>query len=376
MPSSLEEFLAEKPLYYKEIDYDRFPRIYKKISHHLPKPKIIHLIGTNAKGSTGRFMAYALHKNGFRVGHYTSPHILSFHERIWIDGSDISDDVLENAHRRLLKILDQDDAATLSYFEYTTLLAMVAFSGCEYVVLEAGLGGEHDATAVFEKVLTVVTPIDLDHQAFLGNTIEAIATTKLKAMAKRVVIAKQKYQEVYEIAKKIASTKGAELIFVDDRYKEFVLQFLIPSYMQQNLQTALTALEALKIDFHEIDFTTARLFGRLTKIQENITVDVGHNPLAAKVIVKEFASKKVVLVYNSYHDKEYRDVLKILKPIIKRVEILSIEDERIVQKSQLQKILNDLAIQYEDFNQIKQDEYYLVFGSFKVIEEFLKRLHA
>ena len=142
------------------------PRVYEKVKQRLPLPKIVHIIGTNGKGTTGRFLASCLHSLGYKIGHYTSPHILKFNERIWLNGNDVSDDILNNAHDELQTILTQEDSNSLSYFEYTTLLAMLIYKDCDYVVLEAGLGGEYDATAVFPKVLTLVTPIDFDHEAF------------------------------------------------------------------------------------------------------------------------------------------------------------------------------------------------------------------
>ena len=90
----LSTFLHAKPLYYDTIDYERMPRIYAGIKSQLPYAKIIHIIGTNGKGTTGRFLATALHKKGFNVGHYTSPHIVKFNERIWKNGSDVSDEEL------------------------------------------------------------------------------------------------------------------------------------------------------------------------------------------------------------------------------------------------------------------------------------------
>lgn len=163
---SFSEYLNAKPLFYDEIDYTRMPRIYEKIKDVLPTPKIIHIIGTNGKGTSGRFLANALYSIGFNTGHYTSPHILEFNERIYLNDKNITDTALEMAHIELQAILDADDADSLSYFEYTTLLGMIVFKECDYVVMEAGLGGEHDATAVFEKILTLVTPIAYDHEAF------------------------------------------------------------------------------------------------------------------------------------------------------------------------------------------------------------------
>ena len=185
---SLADFLNKKPLYYKEIDYERMPRIWARVKKHFNLPKIIHIVGTNGKGSSGRFLAYYLYKSGFKTGHYTSPHILKFNERIWIDGKDIDDESLEKFHESLLLILSKEEADSLSYFEYTTLLAVFSMQKCDYIVLEAGLGGEYDATSVFDNILTLVTSIDFDHKAFLGESIEEIARTKLNAVKRAMIL--------------------------------------------------------------------------------------------------------------------------------------------------------------------------------------------
>ena len=117
---SLKEFLNAKPLYYDEIDYSRFPRAFKAIKNELEIKPIIHIIGTNGKGSTGRFLALILKANGKKVGHYTSPHIFDFNERFWLDGALASDDELELAHKELLEIFKKTSAEhfidELSYF--------------------------------------------------------------------------------------------------------------------------------------------------------------------------------------------------------------------------------------------------------------------
>src|SRR3989338_5911451 len=135
------------------------PRIYEKLKSSLTTPKTVHIIGTNGKGTTGRFLANALCSMGVKVGHYISPHILEFNERVWLNGANATDAELEDAHVELQKLLSQSDSDSLSYFEYTTLLGMIVFKKCDFVVMEAGLGGEFDATAVFAKCLTLVTPI-------------------------------------------------------------------------------------------------------------------------------------------------------------------------------------------------------------------------
>ena len=381
----LSEFLETKPLYYDKIDYERMPRIYQKIKSALPTPKIIHLIGTNGKGTTGRFLASALLNKGLKVGHYTSPHILKFNERIWLNGADIADEILENTHNKLLVLLEKSDAERLSYFEYTTLLAMVAFAECEYVVLEAGLGGEYDATAVFPKELTLFTPIDFDHIAFLGESIENIATTKLNAMQKTAIIGLQKHSEVYEIALKIASQKNTKLTFLKESDESFQTKISaiseamhLPKYLSDNLALAACALEKLGFEFHADDFKNARLFGRLTQIAPNILLDVGHNALAAQAIAETLEGQKFTLIYNTYKDKDFKAILTLLKPIIQDVELLHpegtthVRNSRIVDQSLLVQTLQELKLTCKAYEAIQDDKNYLVFGSFSVAETFLK----
>lgn len=374
---SLQEYLNAKPLYYDEIDYSRMPRVYEKIKNSFKIPKIIHIIGTNGKGTTGRFLATALFANGYGAGHYTSPHILEFNERIWLNGKNASNQTLQNAHEELQKLLSKEDADALSYFEYTTLLAMLVFKECEFVVMEAGLGGEHDATAVFPKILTLVTPIAYDHEAFLGTDIKQIAKTKLNAIQKSAIIANQRFDEVYEVAQSLADKniyRVDELLDEDDKKKREIISkelFLAP-YLVQNLSLSITALKFLGISYKTDDFKNAKLFGRLSRVAKNVIVDVGHNALAASSIAEALAGEKFTLIYNSYRDKNYKEILSILKPIILDVEIIEVVNQRVEEIEKIQNALDDLGIKHTIFKEIKDAQNYLVFGSFSVAEKFLK----
>ncbi len=374
---SLQDFLDNKPLYYTEIDYTRMPRMYAKIKSQLPSSKIIHLIGTNGKGTTGRFLATALYNIGYKTAHYTSPHILEFNERVWLNGENASSEALETAHIKLQTLLSKEDSDSLSYFEYTTFLAMILFSECEYIVLEAGLGGEHDATAVFEKVLTLVTPIDMDHESFLGDTITSIATTKLNAIHKNAILASQKYEEVYSVAQEM---KNKSIVKVDKLISKIDMQNIeiiskklsLATYLSENLKLSIAALNFLDISYNIDDFKNSKLFGRLSILSENIIVDVGHNPLAASKVLESLKGEKYILIYNTYKDKDYKNNLTILKPIIERVEIIAIADKRIESQELLHRTLTELEIQYASFKTIDKEKKYLVFGSFSVVEQFLK----
>lgn len=369
-------FLNTKPLYYKEIDHQRVHLAYAMLKPQIEHPLTVHIVGTNGKGSTGRTIAHLAHSEGLLVGHYSSPHILKFNERIWLDGKDVCDEVLENAHQKLFTLLGDKVADTLSYFEYTTLLAFVVFEKCDLMVLEAGLGGEFDATNVCDKALSVITPIGIDHQAFLGNTIEEIAHTKINSIQNKVLVAPQVYDEVFKIAKEIVEQKDATLFtrnnYIDTRVDKIANEKGWGNYLVENISVALKALDILEIDYNIGALKTLELFGRFYPLAPNVYIDVGHNPLAAQAIEKTL-KKQVVLIYNSLEDKDYEKVLETLKPKIKRVEILPIASQRATTLGEIEKALETVGMEYSYFNnEINEDETYLVFGSFYVVEAFLK----
>ena len=366
------QFLDNKSLYYDKIDYDVIASSWKILQKHIDLPYVIHIVGTNGKGTTGRFLASFLVQLGKKTIHYTSPHILEFNERIWIDGENSTDKQLNDAHTKLQKILPKDILDRLTYFEYTTLLALVISNGYDYIILEAGLGGEFDATNVVKNDLSIFTAIGLDHQEFLGNSVKEIATTKMRSCKSRYILAPQSSKEVLDVAKNILKD------FTKVRY-DFNLKLPkgsenLPKYLQENLRTALSVVRYLGFGIENLKLD--RLDGRFEYIAKNIIVDVGHNPIAAKAIYDELekSDKKIVLIYNSYKDKDYTKVLNILHPILKRVEIIECKDKRIVNKEILEDRLKDLDIEFRDFNIDNMDDnLYLVFGSFLVVENFLKQ---
>lgn len=372
----LEKFLSDKPLFYKKFDPTRMHKAYKQVKNALPKPRIVHLIGTNGKGSTGRYLADMLFSFGIKVGHYTSPHIISFNERIWINGQVADDALLDEAFDGLMRVLDSSFQDSLSYFEFTTLVAMMAFKECNVVVLEAGLGGEHDATSVFTNELTLLTPVGLDHADFLGDTIEEVATSKIRGIQKAVITAEQ-LPEVREILEQeaVKSTFTIEDIKLDDRDLKSLKDFENSgkaSYLVRNFSHALAALRFLGFKQRVNGKKMTTLFGRLTALDKNLTIDVGHNLLAAKEILKYYGKSKVNLVYNTLADKDYEKILALLKPILSKVFIIDIDDERAVEKEILQTTLEHLEIEHEIFTEVNSGMKTLVFGSFTVVEAFLK----
>lgn len=382
-------FIEEKPLYYKEIDHERVHQAYAVLKPYIAQPLVIHIVGTNGKGSTGRIMATLLDCMGKRVGHFSSPHIIKFNERIWIEGKDVSDEVLEIAHQKLYAILGQVMSEALSYFEYTTLLALVVMEKLEVIVLEAGLGGEFDATNVVSKALSVITPIGIDHQDFLGSTIEAIATTKINSIEKKVIVALQSSETVYKVAKRIALEKDATLYRVDELKKiygveaEAILKTTKTlgwtRYLYENTLLALYALKTLSLAYKIEDLKRVTLFGRFYPLLPNVRIDVGHNLLASEAMAQsleeKYKQKRIVLVYNALNDKDYGNILKVFKKYIKRVELITLQTQRAVDMEQLELKLKTLEIPYTFFESLNDKEEYLVFGSFYVVEAFLYKIN-
>ena len=201
----VENFLAQKSTNYDRIDRFLMFRMYEKYKKHFKNIPIIQLIGTNGKGSTGRYLAQLLENLDYTVGHYTSPHIFSFKERFYLKGKIVSEEELQKAHENLEEIFKQD-LEKLSYFEYATFLAVLLFQKCDFILLEAGVGGEYDATSVFERKMNIFTRIGFDHMQILGDSLEDIARTKLKVMASVSLISDEQEQSVLKLAQALSAS--------------------------------------------------------------------------------------------------------------------------------------------------------------------------
>ncbi|MGL2655750.1 Mur ligase family protein [Helicobacter pylori] len=376
----LKAFLETKPKEYHKFDPSRFIQIYKDFKNAFfeIQAKVIHVVGTNGKGSTGRFLTLLLADQNFKVLHFTSPHVFEFRERFFLNGSVVEESVLENAHQQLQS---HAFSSACSYFEYATLLAVMLAKDCDYLVLEAGLGGEFDSTNALEKTLSVFTPIDYDHKEFLGDSLESIATTKLKAMGSLSIIAPQQ-ELVLNAAQKIAKDKHAQLIVVQNEIskgvKDYIERHHLARFLAMNLEVALKAFETLlPCNKQEVlkNLKPLNLIGRCELLSPNILIDVGHNPHSAKALkeeIKRLFNAPIVLIYNCYQDKDAFRVLEVLKPVVKKVLILELHNERIIQLEKLKGILETLGLEHALFEDVKENENYLVYGSFLVANAFYK----
>lgn len=430
---SIKEFLQNRPIYYKKIDYERFPRAYAAIKDKIPLRNIIQIIGTNGKGSTGRFLANAIAAAGFRVGHYTSPHVFKLNERIYLAGPtdkrlnsrelnlicdskspskpnlnqssselakqnfrsapigrDVSDAQLQRAHEFLQESLPAEFKDSLSYFEYLTLAAAVLFRDCDYCVIEAGMGGEFDATSSFGRMLSLFTPIGTDHLGMLGQNLEQIAHTKLITMDKEAILSDEMSEVPLRIAQQIAEQKGTHLRFAAELLSEseqaqiawFCAHNNLPKFQISNLALALAAMKFLNLKFEISQLPPLNLRGRMEVLAPNLRVDVGHNELAAQQVAREiteiYGGKKIVLIYNAFADKDVAAVLRTLAPVVERVEIFNYEvADRKMAAEAITRALDALKIPHSPFRgELRADEEYLVFGSFHLVENFILWLEA
>lgn len=311
---------------------------------------VIHITGTNGKTSTSRMIESLLRASGLRTGLLTSPHLERFTERIRIDGAPITDEAVARNWDEILPFLAIVDAELegagdepLTYFEALTVLAFACFADApvDVVVLEVGMGGEWDSTNVADGQVAVFTPIDLDHQSRLGNTIVEIARTKsgiIKPMA-AVVSAKQRaealevLEEAAELTESTLAVEGDAFDVLESRvavggqlvtirglageYRDFALP-IFGRHQAENAAVAIAAVEAfigggavrLADEVVEAGLAGAVSPGRFQAIaaEPTVIVDAAHNPHGARALVdaldEYFDFDDIVFVFGVLADKD------------------------------------------------------------------------
>ena len=298
-----------------DLTLDRVTRLLKKLNNPEDKiSQVVHIAGTNGKGSTQAFLRAAIESSGESAHVYTSPHLTRFHERIRVAGSLISENVLAD-------ILNECELANngkpITYFEITTCAAFLIFSRikADYTLLEVGLGGRLDATNILKKPkLTIITPISMDHVQFLGSTIEQIANEKAGIMKEGIpCIVGHQSKDAIDVIKKRAIelksklkiygehwqvyAKSDKLIFKDAMgFLELPLPKLIGQHQIENAGTAIAAMRELSIPDEACKESMKNVYwparmqrlesGPLVKManESEIWLDGGHNQAAGIAI--------------------------------------------------------------------------------------------
>jgi len=345
---------------YIDLSLNRLLKLLKKLDNpHLNLPPVIHIAGTNGKGSTLSYLRHILIENKLKVHAYISPHLKLFNERIILNNKEIKNEKLISTLKFVKKINKENP---ITFFEITTAAAFFLFSKekADFLILETGLGGRLDATNVIKNCLiNIITPIGIDHQEFLGKDIRKITNEKLGIIKKNsdVIISKQNNIVKFHIKKKLKNKKNNLLFFNKDfkinkkKKNNFIFEFkkkkinfnnpkLIGEHQIDNVGTALAAILKIKeLGYHLTNKKINKGIlntkwpgrlekGKLGKIE--VYLDGAHNVDGATQLLKYFKSKKIKvwLMIGMLNNKNLYGYLKKIKPILKGVVAVSIPDEK------------------------------------------------
>ena len=322
---------------------ERIERLMRELgSPHLRPARFVHVAGTNGKGSTCAMIESGLRAAGLRTGLYTSPHLLEPTERIRIDGLPVTTAeftaAFEQVHRVAETLVEAGEIDMHpSYFETVTAMGFVLFreKHVEITVLEVGLGGRLDATNIVEPELCVITPVDFDHEQFLGTSIEAIAFEKAGILKRGVpaVIAPQRAEAAAVIHER---ARELEVLIIEGAGIAVNDLALRGRHQMVNAQTAAAALQALDVQAEAIlsGIRNTRWPGRLERLQVDpeIVVDGAHNPAGARALaayVTEFYNDpKPVLIFGAMRDKAVEEMAGILFPCFREVIVTAPDQPR------------------------------------------------
>jgi dihydrofolate synthase/folylpolyglutamate synthase len=343
-----------------DLTLDRVWRLLGALDNPQEKlPPVIHVAGTNGKGSTQSMIRAGLEGMGKAVHAYTSPHLARFHERIRLAGSLISED-------HLTDILDEcyraNGGEDITYFEITTVAGLLAFSRtpADYTLLEVGLGGRLDATNVITPELSIITPVSIDHEQFLGNTIAKIAAEKAGIIKRGVpVVVGPQHEDALEVIEATAARLGApvlaygqhwhvqeergRLVFQDENgLLDLPLPALLGAHQIQNAGAALAALRHLGADEAacEAAMTNAEWPARMQRLKTGplveaagdaeLWLDGGHNAaagIALAGVLADLPERPTHLICGMLNTKDVKGYMAPLAAQAASLTAISIPDE-------------------------------------------------
>ncbi|MBW2646281.1 MAG: bifunctional folylpolyglutamate synthase/dihydrofolate synthase [Deltaproteobacteria bacterium] len=346
---------------------DSINRLVRGLGSPHERFRSIHIAGTNGKGSIAAILSSVLVREGYKVGLYTSPHLVRFNERIRINGCPVSDDAVADAAEAVQLIYTQGEPPT--FFECATAMALYHFAKehVDWAILETGMGGRLDATNIVRPEVSIISNIFLDHQIYLGNTLAKIAAEKGGIIKEGMpVVTAVKTKNVIEVIKKIASEKNAPIYRLGGDFrvrrdrKEGFSYFgihrkwknlkigLCGEHQITNAATALGALELLKekgVDISEKSIyeglAEVKWPGRLEIVSEQplVVLDGAHNRAGIESLKQYLKSnlngRRLTLVVGIMEDKSWRAMLRSLVPIAHRLIITSPRNSRAVDPDSL-----------------------------------------
>jgi len=397
-----------------DFNLSRVIEVAKKLKIDQPIPKVITVAGTNGKGSTVSILESILYESDYKVGSYTSPHLLNFNERIKIDKVPVKTNSICDAFE---SIEETRGNITLTYFEFSTLAALIIFSksNLDVIILEVGLGGRLDAVNIINPDISIITNIGLDHTDILGDDIEQIAYEKAGVMRKNksTVIG---YKNVHNSILAEGENINSKISKIDEHYHAEVRDD--DSWVFKNsdgikincenpgikgdiqIKNAAAAIQAIHLcdglELNEkkvlIGLKNAKIIGRFQIFETKPTVilDVAHNPQSIDILKdnlkKYFPNKKFHAVFGVLKDKDVDEILIKLKGVFDSWHISESTNERALRITELKDkkffTLEKPSI-YGNINKAfdgaienikKEEEIIVVFGSNYTVAPILSKL--
>jgi dihydrofolate synthase/folylpolyglutamate synthase len=364
---------------------ERTLELSEKVGNPHRKFPAIHIAGTNGKGSICSMLAGIFISAGYKVGLYTSPHLIDFNERISINGNPISNDDMVKISEELLSYQEEIGS---TFFEITTVLAFKYFAdnNVDIAIIETGMGGRFDSTNILNPLVSIISQIDLDHKEYLGNTLEEIAFEKAGIIKPNTpVIISDNHNELKAVFNEKANETNSEIHFSYENVKfenikynqDFTQSFdliydnenmknlnlgLAGNHQHQNLSAVFFAYNLLKDKFNltQNNFNkglsniikNAKLRGRIELLNKDsetpYILDTAHNPAAIVKLIDTLKLhrpdiKKWNFVYGGMADKDINEVLQIIKPICTKLIITRPNIERAIELKDLYNISEKLG---------------------------------
>ena len=370
-----EAYINSVPKFTSKNKPENTMELIRRLGHPERHMKVIHVAGTNGKGSVCAFLSSMLTEGGKRTGLFTSPHLVKINERFQINNEPVSDEIFLDAYERVMKLVEEmqkDGFYHPAYFELLFAIGMVIFEEAqvEYLILETGLGGRLDATNIVEKpVVTVITSISLDHTEILGDTIEEIAGENAgiikqgipivydgrEKRAEKVILQKAEEQNakavpLYEEKLSIqgSTDHSVDYLFDESFYQGHVITvpYLAP-YQVRNSALALLAMEEIDPQ-REIGLETrlqairdTRWQGRMETVLPGVIVDGAHNEDGVHEFVRTLrqvgSSRRIVMLFSAVVEKNYEEMVHTIcdTGCIQEVVVTEIHGSRIVPAEEL-----------------------------------------
>ena len=399
-----------------DLGLERADRVYRALNPQRIKPPTVTVAGTNGKGSCIAFLETIYREQGYRVGAYTSPHLLKYNERIKIDGQPVADETICEAFARIESVRGD---TSLSYFEFGTLAALDIFwrSGVDVQLLEVGLGGRLDAVNIVDSDVALVTTICIDHCDWLGETREAIGREKagifrsgIRAVvgdpdppASLLLAAAEKDTPLWELGKDFGYRKHEKdwrWYAPEQQLSELPFPALKGEHQFRNAASVLLALSIMqnKLPVSEksihLGLEKVYLAGRfqLVNAETPVILDVGHNPQAVRTLVdslaEEFPGIRKHAVFSMMKDKDIKGVIDIMKPVVHDWCVAPLSNPRTAGDSLMREKFEECSVDavemgFSSFAEAlaaarasaEKGDMILVFGSFFLVSEFLAGLN-